>query len=375
MKIGIITFHRALNYGAFLQSYALQEFFRLNGFEVEFIDFSPYDHFIGKMWKRIPIVRELLDSFRKHRHKIKLQHFYAYKKISDYLFLSNKYETIEELKKFPPVCDIYICGSDQIWNPDYIQSKGLFDATDAYFLSFGSLNVKRIAYAASIGKACLNENFIRRIIPHLINFYWIGVREKAAKSILGENGIESDLVCDPTLLHSVQFYQNLLPNYDKQDKRIFIYTINHKLPVLIKTELSSLDYEQVSVNLKKDHIIPSVFQWLSLVANSGFVITTSYHCVIFCLLFKTPFIFLSLHCNSQETSNRLISLLEPLNLKERIINSSQIDNSFSIKNYMNKDIFDWENIHNILEKQRIFSKHLLLCSVSQQVCDPNYMEN
>lgn len=359
MKVSIITFHRALNYGAFLQAYALQEFLRKQNVEVEFIDFKPYNDFVGKFWKKIPIFGNLLRYYRKKRHDTKLSNFYNGKQLGDYLNLSKEYQNTEDLKNSPPISDLYLCGSDQIWNPDYIYSNDLFDAIDAYFLAFGQNTIKRVAYAASIGHYNLKEEYLNQITPLLSNFHWVGVREKSSQELLLRSGIRSDWVCDPTLLHEQHFYRDFLMNNERQPKQAFLYLIRSELPNSIKCELSELGYDIKTVKLKNDLHLPSIFKWLDLIANSGFVITDSYHCVVFCLLFKTPFIVAAAHKKHSGINNRLTSLLGDLGLENRIIFTSMEDYKLTINNFLGADGIDWNKVDFKIESHRNISKDFL----------------
>lgn len=89
-----------------------------------------------------------------------------------YLMFSKKYTTIYELKENPPIADVYITGSDQVWNMD------CFENAKAYFLDFAPLDAKRISYAASFGKNNLSKSFLKFIAPMLHKFSVISVREK-----------------------------------------------------------------------------------------------------------------------------------------------------------------------------------------------------
>ena len=90
MKIGIITFHSALNYGAFLQALALQEYLRDLGTNVQIIDYHLYEDFIGLKWKRIPVVGVALNWYRKNKDNKKRLHFYGDRPIGSYLELTKK---------------------------------------------------------------------------------------------------------------------------------------------------------------------------------------------------------------------------------------------------------------------------------------------
>ena len=112
MKIGIITFHWAANYGAVLQTYALQRAIEKMGVDVEIIDYMPKQY--ERKWWKFLISRNLQSM------QYKLKDYMKNKKIQrdveGKLYLSQHYESAEKLKSNPPMYDLYISGSDQIWN-------------------------------------------------------------------------------------------------------------------------------------------------------------------------------------------------------------------------------------------------------------------
>lgn len=362
MKIGIITFHRALNYGAFLQVFAFQIYLRQIGAEVQIIDYTPYEKFIGARWLKIPAAGKLINCYRKKVDKRKRAAFYGGKSIEQYLTLTRKYSSVHELHFDPPKCDIYICGSDQIWNPNLIISRDLFDAVDAYFLNFGSDDVRRIAYAASIGNTSLPVEFLARIQLLLSRFTAIGVRENSSIGLLDKIDIDASWVCDPTLLHDVQFYQTLMSSRQMHERRAFCYLIRRKLPEDLICILETQGFSIETVLLKDHKRLPSVFEWLSLIANSGFVITDSFHCIIFCLLFKRPFMVLAASGKNQGMNDRIVNLLEMVGLEHLLTYIDNVKSSF-----VEKTEIDWDKVTTQINTMRRSSKKFLEKFVRKQI--------
>lgn len=357
MKISIISFHRSLNYGAFLQVYALQEFLKKHGNDVEIIDITRYCDFIGKKWRKIPVAGRLLDWYFTKIYQLKQYFFYDAKPIGYYLKLSRRYNSIEELKNDPPISDIYICGSDQIWNPDLIINKQFYDFTDAYFLAFGAVSTKRIAYAASFGKTVLHDVFMKKITSNLCNFSWIGVREEIMTNILNRHHIKSQWVCDPTLLHDMQFYNKLINNNASNRKRVFCYSIRTKITELTKQTVADKGFEFYKIDLEKTIFLPSIFKWLALIANSGFIITDSFHCIVFCLIFNKPFAAIAAKQTHSGMNNRLESLLSVVGLRNRIITDS--GNNVTALNAIFEQDINWDSVNKNIEMFRINSSELL----------------
>ena len=117
MNIGILTFHWSTNYGAVLQTYALQEYLKELGHEVKIINYVPVKKSIKNCFQyRNPInILNLLKELKKE------QAFIPFRK--KWLQLTKQYNSLSELQNDSPNLDVYICGSDQVWNP-YFLAKG-----------------------------------------------------------------------------------------------------------------------------------------------------------------------------------------------------------------------------------------------------------
>ena len=160
MKIATITCHNVYNYGASLQAYALQRYLSQEGHDVEIIDYKPYYLNSRYNWRHIPAESRLYpykDYVGTQCIYFLLKNRKIYKTIGrkrkfddfrqKFLTLTdNTYTSAEELRATPPQADLYIAGSDQIWNPK-IFPDGRFDP-----VFFGAFSHKRkIAYAPSFG--------------------------------------------------------------------------------------------------------------------------------------------------------------------------------------------------------------------------------
>ena len=168
MKIATITCHNVYNYGASLQAYALQRYLSQEGHDVEIIDYKPYYLNSRYNWRHIPAESRLYpykDYVGTQCIYFLLKNRKIYKTIGrkrkfddfrqKFLTLTdNTYTSAEELRATPPQADLYIAGSDQIWNTACENGK---DA--AFYLDFGSDDTRRISYAASIGDRSRIQGF------------------------------------------------------------------------------------------------------------------------------------------------------------------------------------------------------------------------
>ena len=179
MKIGIMTFWWSDdNYGQLLQCYALQKFLKDLGHEVFVIKYRE---------KHKPLYTKILKAlnpkkvFKFFTNTIKQRKVIAEQKQFNREFdkFRNRYITwtdriynsYDELKRNPPKADVYIVGSDQVWNPTIASTAG--DALKAYFLDFGNENIKRWSYAASFGQVQLEQQWIEVITPLLKKFDYL----------------------------------------------------------------------------------------------------------------------------------------------------------------------------------------------------------
>ena len=204
MKIGIITFHWAANYGAVLQTYALQRAIEKMGVDVEIIDYMPKQY--ERKWWKFLISRNLQSM------QYKLKDYMKNKKIQrdveGKLYLSQHYESAEKLKSNPPMYDLYISGSDQIWN-EFFTLQGEGKLTLSYFLDFVPKGANKISYATSIGATKLCAEYWKNTLPLLKEYRSIGVREASAQELLEEKGIKAVTLPDPTLLIEAKDYDEL----------------------------------------------------------------------------------------------------------------------------------------------------------------------
>lgn len=332
-RIGIITFHASYNCGSMLQAYALQNIIQKR-YEArcEIINFSNFEQ--QRMYSILYRPRNMKDVLRNILNfifyfKIK-EHYSDYKKFQkEELRLSGKrINTLEELKKNPVIYDIYITGSDQIWNVN------AQDFDEAYFLPFVQSGLK-IAYAVSLGATNLSNSKDRiRYINYLKDFDGISVRERNAKIWIQEM-INTDIkICvDPTLLLPVDAWKKITGEREVKGKYIFWYTMIYKKEISeIVTKIGKkynmpiyvIDAKEWSRRALYLHGIKLVHNggpssYLSMVKNAEIVITSSFHGAIFCNIFKKNFWYINVH-NKNTDDDRASYLLSQLGLKDRFLN-------------------------------------------------------
>ena len=238
--------------------------------------------------------------------------------------------------------NVAIIGSDQIWNPKMIGGM-----ENVYFAGIADFS-KRIAYAASIGMPEWPVSFKNKIIDRLKKFDAISVREISAVKYLNSIGFENVAwVCDPTLLNKGVFYKEKFNvKRENADKYIFHYVIREQIPVSF---FNFIESEVISVNAGNRKNFVSISKWLSLINDSEYVVTDSFHCVVFCLLFHKKFIVVLNKSRGSGMNERFYSLLGKTNLMYRCVDVG--DSLNMVKDKLFTEV-DWNDVDIILENWR-----------------------
>ena len=332
MKIAILTLHALKNPGSLLQAYALQHFLQEQGEKVQIIDYRPrYVYNEGSSLKYF--VKKLLFFPFYLRQKKKYEDF-----IKKYLSLSKRYNSYEELKEMPVHADVYMLGSDQLWNCDHPCGKD-----PVFYLSFTE-GVK-IAYATSIGKPIVDDINIEIIRKYSSQFKHIGLREKSnATQISRALDRKVEWVCDPVLLLDANNYNSMIDS----SKNI---SMNNYVMVYLSPKSKLLD-EIVAYYKKKGCKIILVggftkrcecdahikdagpVDFLYYIKHAQCVVSTSFHATTFCHILHIPFVAIVPKTNGE----RINSLLELSGLTNRGIYSNEINMAD-----VEKPI-DWESV-------------------------------
>lgn len=381
MRVGIVTYWSSSdNYGQQLQCFALQKYLIGLGHDAYLIKYMPTSHI--PLWRQIARsvkYRLLVSSEQKEkdrntkliseRNKL-LNCRRGFKEFRDKYIKSTEivYRNIKELRNNPPDADIYVCGSDQVWN------NSLKDPdTAGWFLDFGKPTAKRVSYAASIGRD-IDSCEINRFTRYLKNFNAISVREQKAYALCHQLGFDKSIIAiDPTLLLNSTDYD--LIELDSNGTNVagkpyvFIYTLNIRTAEEIYWDdfqkiiaKNGLKIRSVSSSgyLPARELLPGVQneqatipEWLSLIKHSEYVITTSFHGVVFCLLYHKPFYAVLLNNEYSKGNDRIISLLEFLHLSNLIVSNSE-----SLKQ-INFENIDWIDVDAMIALLRQKSTHFI----------------
>ena len=369
MKINTITSHKAYNYGATLQTYALQTYLESMGHQVEIIDYCPKYRSKRNFWI-IPqntkiakyaqkyFILHLLYAIHRAKKYLINTNFERKKKFDEfdrrYLHItSQKYTSFQQLKVNPPIADCYIAGSDQIWN-----SNGDTGRDPVFYLNFGDSTIRRISYAASFGISEIEESFKPQLKKYLSVFDAISVREKTGLFILSEIGyVKAIQVCDPVFLLSKERWLKIASPSLVGNDYILVYDFfqdDDNIKAMAQKFAKEKNYKIVSVNdggkcryadINISDASPNDF--VSLIANANIVVSNSFHATAFSLILNRNFYTYPAVRNNNHS--RMIDLLDSVDLRNRF--NSQISAS-TIE-------IDWNKVNELIKTRVEYSKDFL----------------
>lgn len=324
MKIGILTFHCAHNYGAVLQCYATQEFLRSKGHDVEIINYRP--QYLLQPYLLFNKKRVLSKSPIQFIKNLIIEFLYfklRYKRWKGFNNFINKYLNLSEKvdgKTIPSKYDVYIVGSDQIWN-----SK-ITNGDDIYFCKFPFEKgcKKYISYAASMEATTLDKNALYKNL--LNDFDAISVREKNIQNLLTPyTNLPIQQVLDPTLMVSPKIWEALSHKATNKEKYVVVYQVRGNNGTIRIAESIA---NQIGANIKilVANMVsksPNKFQdatpidFVDTIRNAACVVTTSFHGTVFSVIFNRPFYTINLNDGWDTRSE---SFLKSISLENRLIN-------------------------------------------------------
>lgn len=325
MKLGILTFFNYNNYGAALQCYGLYKTLANMGHEVEYLDYTcPY---IGNPFKLIHLKNKGIFGYIYSTVGY-ICYLPRRKKFNEFRLLIPHTEPLNQ-KNIDSVgerYDKYITGSDQVW------SAKLTDFDKAYFLKFVKEDNKKYSYAASFGENTVQEENKELYAKLLGKFEGISVREDYGQELVQNlSGKESEVTVDPTLLLNEKEWIEICSKKRVKGKYILVYQLGFSKQLIQAVKevqrLTGLQVIYVPFPLGgalKCKISLSIgpAEWLSLFRHADYVITDSYHGIIFSLIFKRLFLGV---VDGQHKNKRAISLLTKLHLESRIAKDDQFE--------------------------------------------------
>lgn len=376
MKIGIITIHNSPNYGASLQAYALWKYINDLGHDVEIIDlYRPYQkEYVAssKFYKMRDSASKKLFSSKvkivlKKLLKINVQsNLFSYgskKKFDEFnslLRYSRAYTGPDELYENPPIYDLYISGSDQLWNPTQPYS------LEPYFLTFAPKDSRKISYATSIGVSDLKEEEKEKFKLWLSSYTGISVREKQAKVLLEQiTGRIIEQVADPTFLLAESHWKIIarFPSEDRPYILLFTLTfsrdmLEYALRLSKESGLALVVLNQIQPECR-DSRYKAVRdagprEFLGYIAAAEMVITDSFHCSVFSLILGARN-FYSYIAPTNNRGTRILDLLSTYSLSDHLLNTN-LNESFAT---LSSRKIDSSHVRLTIEVERVRSQKFL----------------
>lgn len=331
MKTQTITLHDTDNFGSSLQAYALQRFLLDNNIDNELIDYLPkylYNHekpvyiFARNLffWKDVKKKKKRFADFKNNHLKV----------------TRDKYYTLNDLKNGTLSADVFLCGSDQLWNSNYPCGKD-----PAYYLNFLSTGKsKKVSYAVSLGKSEVSEEELDWIEENAKDFSKVSVREESSSHLLDKRlDTPVTVVCDPVFLLEKSRYIDIAAERIEEKPYAFLYLIepSETLERIIKylREEKGLKIivagsykKKSSADINLRDLGPSEF--LSLLIHADFILASSFHAVAFSLLLEKNFATI-LPKKNQERIKHILGLIE---LESKIIDEhSDLKDCYRMPNY------------------------------------------
>lgn len=366
MRIGILTLPFNNNYGGYLQAYALMAVLKQMGHKPTMLMRRQNVAKVSFCWKLKLAIKGILKTiltFRKCQIVCDVEYPFRHRGAEMLKFvdvhIAPQTPYIYDTNSLREYCegryDAYIVGSDQVWRAIYVPD------IRNYFLDFTTgWRVKRVAYAASFGTDTpeYTDEQICQCGKLLKSFDAVSVRENSGKGVIDRFGWSAQnlqSVLDPTMLLTAADYSKVLPKTPCGSlHKIFYYVLDETEGVEnFLGELASflrLGLCGISNIQKGNGVLASIEDWLTNIRDAEFVVTDSFHGMVFSIIFHKPFVVC---VNSNRGADRFSSLLAELNLSDRIIEPGN-----DLKKQVSDNI-NWFEVDNRLGELRDHSFNFL----------------
>lgn len=337
-KIGIITIQKSeVNYGACLQSYALWKSVSNMGYDCEIIDLLRPDQnryifsrYFPEKLKKKTLKQKIAIKLYRFRHRNEVRYINDFLKVErfrefcDTIKYSHVYRSVDELYDECPLYDLFLTGSDQVWNPT------MPFINEPYFLSFVPSGIKKVSFASSFGIDEIPVEVEEKYRQWLDQYDSVSVREESGARIIVKLGCKRpQVVLDPVFLLSSADWQMETKSIEgpKPYGYVFLYMLHYDEDLVKEAcRIAGLKRLPVYMVLSEDKRIvkPSVTQllgigpreWLWMIENAATVVTSSFHGTAFCIIFKKDFAaFVKKGCSK---NSRITDLLSRLGLSKHL---------------------------------------------------------
>lgn len=343
-EIGLITYYGD-NYGGCLQAYALQQTIESLGFTPYILKVKPTVKGSGcnRLSAIMRVLRNPIAYLKRRPYMQDASHNEVYRSLAfekyrkEFLTFDETFILTEDTSDIPEKYRTFVCGSDQIWNPN------LYGVNPIWTLKFAPAGSRKIAYAPSLGISKIPKQFVSDFKNNLQDFTYLSCREQDGATCLSEIlGTKVDVVLDPTLLLTSEKWHNFARSVNIKQPYIFCYLfggyeyiaeVKERVKRHFNMDVVCLPYnlrELKASDIKLYDITPNQFVWL--IENARYVVTDSFHASVFSIKMQTPFVSLKRFSDNDKKSmnSRLYTLLEKVGLGDRLINENMISEIDSI---------------------------------------------
>lgn len=340
-KVCIVTFFKH-NFGAFLQAYALQRMLGLLHADAELLD---YDYardrtFLGVPFStaRRPLVFSKSVLYRLMRRRVRKETDAIFRECAERLIPQTRYyRTYKDVKATPPDADVYLVGSDQVWNPEMAPQGFL-----SRLLDFAPEESRVLAsYAASIGKNTLSDHDKKMFMEKLARFDALSVREASSAALL--DGLTDKPVLihkDPTLLLTSDEWDEFARNVPFRKPYLFLYLVQNDFSLVSKAVHLAKDngWGIVDCHSSANYSLPGSLngngllsppEFVGAIREAEYVVTNSFHCLVFSTHYrKRAFVKFP-----PRLSGRLRELVEACGLRrltqDRLVESTELEDIYA----------------------------------------------
>lgn len=384
-RIGIITVSKTNNFGAELQAFALHKKLSNLGFDSEIIDYlyfknkrhhpskksKPEINFSKKQkikeYILYRIVSPLIENWLTRVHKStqkRLSNFQNFYQLN--CSFSKEYNSIEKLYSAHHKYDVFIVGSDQVWNP------ATGTSLKPYFLDFAPKDKIKLSYASSFGISTIDYQHHKLYKKYLTKLDFISVREENGVKIIKQIAERNSLVVlDPTLLLTKEEWSDVSKNSDilLKNKYILIYSLHDSDSLIELAYKLSKQLDLPIMNLCKRSFINKKYknitnitdagpsEFISLFQTASFVLTNSFHGTVFSVNFNIP--FYSVLKSNRSNNSRILDFLALVKLTGRICYEKQ-----EICNNSDSGLISFDVSNQILLKEKVRSLDFLINAIN-----------
>ena len=356
MKTFTITYHHTHNYGAVLQAYALQQVIKSLGHENVIFEYPErgglYNKLSDSNLKKV--LRNCyvnLLTFLRYREIAKRDK--GFKQFHGRMELSRRYQSMQDLRENHPDVDAFVVGSDQVWN-----LRGNPEFVPARLLDFGSNDVIRCSYAASIEKLNYTQEQKELVKKCLARFKGISLREESARKYIEEvTGLPCVRCLDPVFLLSKEKWNQIATESLINEPYILCYQVQSVpgMQAVVDELKARTGYKTVAVccdSIKRTRVNRAIFdaspeEFLGLYKNASIVVSASFHGTAMALVYGKPVYALV----KPGHGSRIKEILHLVGMNEFVIEEG--------KETPSVDKFDYDKVNEILEKEKERSMNYL----------------